>query len=144
MLQGLVATAFTVNSITGSRARNILIHHKLLNYQEPLLLPGIGFTEKRAIIPEPSLSDPVASDAVKAYPNPTRDHITVEYQIQSISERLVLEIHTSKGQLVLSTIITDNKGMISLNLKSLKPGTYFISLKSPERTIGSCRFTIAR
>ncbi len=67
------------------------------------------------------------------YPNPVQDKITVDVKLEQASSLLIL-INTMDGKLVLSRTITDatNAHHEELDLKSLEPGTYIITISSPE------------
>ena len=68
-----------------------------------------------------------------AYPNPVSDQINIEYEMEEPRD-FCLEIHDSNGKTVLRTMYPSNrqttKNWISLNLKSIPSGTYFLWIKS--------------
>jgi hypothetical protein len=64
---------------------------------------------------------------VSVYPNPTYDHITIDFQ-QTLSEQVEVEITDMNGKLILSNIISTGINSVEIDLNNINSGIYFITL----------------
>ena len=77
-------------------------------------------------LPEPLPIEPVAEKAIRVYPNPTANNITLNIGSDESLLGKVASIHNQLGQPVMQVLIT--KGTISISLQSLKDGIYFLRI----------------
>lgn len=75
------------------------------------------------------LDDFLASE-VKVFPNPVSTNLNVE--IRGNTDSIALDLFDVTGKLVIQKSISDNS--ISLNMKSLPQGIYFLKVSSSEKT----------
>ncbi len=73
------------------------------------------------------VNDPVKSESkkMKIFPNPSKTDCTIEYKS---GKNLVLEIYSSKGDLVKEIQLPANRNQIRLNTDQLGKGTYHVIL----------------
>lgn len=112
------------NVNVGSRTRNMSSETKHVTYQERILSGEIA-------IPEDVAYDEIVY-AIKTYPNPAKDNVTIKYSLPSASH-VTLEITDTMGN-ILSTPVEGvrEKGghEVIFNVSSLKQGVYLLVLKS--------------
>lgn len=78
----------------------------------------------------------LAMATIKSYPNPTQNMVTLEVNAYKANGEVTIKVYNMIGQSVLmqKSRIVDSKCFI--NLGSLIPGTYMISLYEKETLIG--------
>ena len=78
-----------------------------------------------------SLSPPNNSNTIKVFPNPTNDHITIDYGNFSIMTGYQLQIENSLGQQVFQTDITQQSDYLNLSNWGGN-GLYFVHIIDPQ------------
>ena len=97
---------------------------------------GLGmFMDKTYFVPSvsvPSYRKPAVDNALKVYPNPTNDKVTIDFTL-SKDEQVQLNIIDITGKVVSSTNIGNrDSGLHSeiINCSNLPSGMYFVNLKT--------------
>lgn len=87
-----------------------------------------------------SLSDRMTVEAFKLYPNPSDDHITIEFLLRS-REQTEVKIYDALGRLIWEKGIvpTGVKQQIKLDISSWAEGSYFLRIENQEEQ-ASTRF----
>jgi len=75
-------------------------------------------------LPEPPPIEPVAEIAIRVFPNPTANSITIDIAADESLLGKVASIHNQLGQQVMQVLIT--KSTTRINLQSLRDGIYFL------------------
>lgn len=68
----------------------------------------------------------IIDSKLKIYPNPAHNYISIEYDLKSDLE-LYVKLINNNGQLVKSMESINGSGIATLDVKSLKPGLYYIN-----------------
>jgi hypothetical protein len=123
-----------------SRARRLLINSNSIEYEEPYILPEnfkkFDVKEKR------KQNKVVSSSFVKAYPNPAKDYITIEYASVNEHSSCSILIYDSHGKLVKSVKPVKFQDQILLRTNYFKSGNYYVQLVSDNKCLTSCKFTV--
>jgi hypothetical protein len=77
------------------------------------------------------INPPNNSNTIKVYPNPTNDHITIEYGDFEIMNGYQLRIENSLGQEVFQTSINQESDYLNLNTWGGN-GLYFVHIVDPQ------------
>lgn len=108
---------------------SIYVVHQNSDYQDAGLTPSDGFTTRQVLIR--LQGDPVTTSIAESesqifsmYPNPAADHITLN-QVQNGS---VIRIFDTQGSLVHEQVSV--AGTETLDLKSIEPGAYMITVQN--------------
>lgn len=77
------------------------------------------------------------SKAVKVYPNPADQQVTLEWNINSVLALQKVELFNTAGQLVLQQSLNTSaaRGKLSLNTASLAPGMYYLLLRTEQGVV---------
>ena len=78
-----------------------------------------------------SLNPPSNSNTIKVFPNPTNDHITIDYGNFLIMNGYQLKIENSLGQQVFQTSITQQSDYLNLTAWGGN-GLYFVHIIDPQ------------
>jgi len=78
-----------------------------------------------------SLNPPNNANAIKVFPNPTNDHITIDYGNFSVMNGYQLKIENSLGQQVFQTNITEQSDYLNLTTWGGN-GLYFVHIIDPQ------------
>jgi len=74
---------------------------------------------------------------ISVYPNPTRDAVTIEYELPTGISSANLFIINSAGQTVKTYRISSVVNRVNLDLSGLSPGNYFYQISGPNGAIGT-------
>lgn len=97
-------------------------------YNENICYQNVTVTDTLKINTTITSYNPVTYlNTIKVYPNPTNDHITIDYGNYSKLSGYTLKITNSLGSLVYSTVVTQQQSYLSLSSFGGK-GLYFIYL----------------
>jgi hypothetical protein len=77
---------------------------------------------------------------IAAFPNPTRNDLTISYELPEGSHKAELLIHDMNGTIVKQYTVTDAFNNVRLSLNALPPGTYTYSIKTDNEMIPSGKF----
>jgi len=130
------------SSMAGVYARNILLALNLISYDEPILLPDLlksaeAMNEYRNILSK-------ANDAparLKAQPNPARDYIIVEYELEKEIDALI-EVRNLAGLVRYSKSATNQQDQFTIDTRNWKAGFYIATLTLNGRLVESVKFTV--
>lgn len=123
-----------------SYARRLLVKSNFLAYEEPYVLPD---NTKKYEIKEKEKKKQVVSRAfLKAYPNPAKDYITIEYDLGNELSVSSIVIYDSHGKQVKSIKLGKQNDQFIVRTGNLKPGDYFIQLISGNQSLSFARFAI--
>lgn len=78
-----------------------------------------------------SLNPPTNSNTIKVFPNPTNDHITIDYGNFNVMNGYQLKIENSLGQQVFQTSITQQSDYLNLTAWGGN-GLYFVHIIDPQ------------
>jgi hypothetical protein len=78
-----------------------------------------------------SLNPPTNSNTIKVFPNPTNDHITIDYGNFNVMNGYQLKIENSLGQQVFQTSITQQSDYLNLTTWGGN-GLYFVHIIDPQ------------
>jgi hypothetical protein len=125
-------------------ARNLLIAQGVLDYEEEVIIPESNkssFAQQEAEDLEEALE---AHNYLTLFPNPAKDYLIIEYQLEMEYADASLQIFDQKGillQTIAATYIQDQKVIPTTDLKA---GTYFIRLSFNGREMEKKKFTVIR
>ncbi|MCL1942887.1 MAG: T9SS type A sorting domain-containing protein [Candidatus Azobacteroides sp.] len=75
------------------------------------------------------------------YPNPSKDNITLPYDLKG-AENGVMRIFSTSGVEVKSLIVTGSEKQLQLQVSDFLPGNYFYTVSVNNETVGSNRFIV--
>jgi len=118
--------------LPGIYARNILIALGEINYQEPYILPNPLKATDVDYYPLPELEK---INYLKIFPNPARDYIVVEYNmnvenylIGNGQQNIILRLTDINGKLIRVQHLNRPKDQLVVNTKAFNPGVYICNL----------------
>ena len=130
------------SNAVSAAAQSLMVAHKLLEYEEPYLVPDLT---KSMEVKEPKAKPAVdKSNLLKVYPNPANEFITIEYNAGSAENQLLIEVIDEKGRLVYNTNLTRRIDQIIIDTRNFKSGNYIIRLVSGSKCIGNANIIISR
>ena len=128
--------------ITHVFARNILIALGEIEYEEPIILPDLFKSSEAMADYEELLSKATeATGYIKVQPNPAKDYIIVEYDLQNKTGG-VIKINNVNGNLKYAKDIFNKKDQLTVDTREWNAGIYIVTLKINGRLIESVKFTI--
>ena len=93
-------------------------------------------------------SDPTGTEeilspsAVKVYPNPASQTLTIDLQELNVSGQASMRIFDMQGRVLRQTNVNVS-GILSIDISDLNAGNYLLNLSNGEFTVGK-RFSVAR
>jgi len=122
-------------------ARNLLLIYKDgLEYHEPYIEIDTS-TMKSAAVHNPVFGNRWPQDVYfKLYPNPAKEYITLEYDMDYTAEDPVAEILTLRGEHIETFRLHGTQGVKIIDLRSWVPGTYLIKLSTNGKTLQNEKF----
>ncbi|MBN2777721.1 MAG: S8 family peptidase [Bacteroidales bacterium] len=128
----LFALANDTLVVESAQAQVILEHAGLAEYP-PIVYPPVIDNQKSVKIKSPinPIKDP-ANEFFKIYPNPVKEILYVEYFLLDIEseENKYLEVLSETGELIERIQISNQAGIIQLNVRNYKPAIYLIRLNT--------------
>ncbi len=135
-------TRFSKAEPIPTAARSIMVAHNLLENNEPYLEPDLTKSTEISIPKTNSAQE--STEAIRVYPNPGRDYITIEYNLGNDYTSGSYEIVDQSGKVVKKGTLNHSTDQVVLDTRSLTPGNYYISLISNNKSVNSTRFVIFR
>ncbi|MBC8487044.1 MAG: metallophosphoesterase [Bacteroidetes bacterium] len=123
-------------------ARNILLALNQMEYEEPIILPDL--LKSSAAMDEYKELLSKAADApgyIKVKPNPAKDYIIIEYELEQEVEATI-EINNISGNLKYLGNFTNRHDRFTVDTRKWKAGIYIATLKINDKLIESFKFTI--
>jgi hypothetical protein len=106
-------------------SRNILITAGLLDYDEPIIT-NTSLKQGRADKVRRKVKD--NETLLKAYPNPCKDYIIIDYKERKIEDRILCVLTNSSGAKLSIIPISTDQNSVVLPLTDVSPGMYLLSL----------------
>jgi len=132
-----------IYSEPGAYARNALLFNDLITYEEPYILP-----ENTLKIDEPgddySTEKISLPPAFRLYPNPAKDYLTIEYNLEASSCNGYLEFWDLNGRLKCMLSLSSDKHSEIISTKDLNTGLYLCKLICNGEIIGSEKISIVK
>jgi hypothetical protein len=126
----VVQTATAGQYEAASLARILVnLNADTLNYQEPTYLPVN--TAPPRLRPFGNWAEPQPEPGFSLQPNPARDHVTIQYRLPDHVNEAVLRIIDIMGQEVMRLELSGQIGSRIVNLSSLPPAWYAVTIESP-------------
>ncbi|KAF5045410.1 hypothetical protein DSECCO2_481540 [anaerobic digester metagenome] len=123
-----------------SAATGVLLASGFINYDEPYLAPDL--TKKTTVkLPKQkgSLNNP---EALRVYPNPTSNYITIEFDLGDEASDALIEIIDASGKIVWVKKSNKSKNQLVADVQMLSTGNYLARLYSNRHLIASKTFVI--
>ncbi len=143
---GQITTLFdmeeSLNGMASVYARNILLALNQMEYGEPIILPDMMKSSEAMDEYKELLGK--AADApgyIKVQPNPAKDYIIIEYELEK-EVVSVIEIHDISGNLKFLGNFTIRQDQCTVDTRKWKAGIYIATLKVNSKLIESVKFTI--
>jgi len=111
--------------VPGSYARNILLHSKLITYNESLT--GDGAFKSARLTKKKGVKSRF-SDQVKIFPIPCKDFFTVMMEKSSENQQVNFRIFDVTGKMVESGINQLNNRSFTIDISNFNPGVYYLFL----------------
>jgi len=89
---------------------------------------GLCSKVETVVIGTIGLNDPIELSA-EVYPNPAVEAVTIALNAPLLQDATI-EVYTLEGRLVMSTEVSSGKNEITLDVRSLANGVYWINLES--------------
>lgn len=136
-LWGLIADDTVGNYYPSVLARNCLLNSGLLTYQEPLVFDqdGMKSQTERKHYPKITIQS-VGSSYLKVFPNPARDYIIIEYQLNKGCTDGLIRIFSSEGKNIKNVPVYSMNSEIILPIGDF-PGSFLITLHGCSGVIDS-------
>ena len=129
------------SAYVSSSARGLLVANNLMQYSEPYLVPD--FTKNTEV--KKGRKDQLKfSLYVKVYPNPSKDYITIEYNLNNKNSQAYILIVDPSGRTIRSISVSKLQDLMLFDTSSLKSGNYFVQLVQGGKLLTSSRFTIIK
>ena len=74
------------------------------------------------------------SKLVRMFPNPSKNILTVQVKLD-VMERCVITISNTLGQVIWQGNLTNAETVLSDEISSLAPGTYFVKVHNQSQTV---------
>ncbi|MBN3036665.1 MAG: T9SS type A sorting domain-containing protein [Bacteroidales bacterium] len=138
-LSGICSSA---SGLAGFYAMNVLLALNELSYDEPVILPGIL---KSSPVNQPGFNhagnSPESDVSLKVMPNPAKDFIMVEYELNRDGEAL-LQVLDATGLTKYSHKPSGRSDVMVVSTSGWKPGVYIAVLKLNGNIMESKKFVI--
>ena len=125
------------DNLGGTGARNLMISEGLMQYNEPVILPEPEI--KSIKVEHTATINPVVGYALRLFPNPAYDYVTVEYELP---EHGTLEFSGIDGKMIFSQQLPTGKDQHIIPIQELIPGNYIVSLFAGNKILSSVKLTI--
>jgi hypothetical protein len=141
-----IATLLNIEAANSGRvsayARGILLALNETEYDEPINIPDLLKSSAAIADYEELLSKAGnAPGYIKVKPNPAKDYIIIEYELEQDVDAAI-EIVDISGNLKYSATFTNRQEQFTVDTRSWKAGIYVSTLKINGRLIESVKFTI--
>jgi hypothetical protein len=122
--------------LPGIYARNLLINHGLLEYEETIYLPeSLKDAPVSASSELPARENP---KFIKVYPNPAGSYLIIEYDLRSTISEAVILISDINGRILDTFVLEDKQNQRLIDTDPFSPGLHILQLYSPSLSTGFC------
>ncbi|MBP1645464.1 MAG: subtilisin-like serine protease [Bacteroidetes bacterium] len=128
------------NDAIGAKAKSILYFKGIKTDYHPIVVNMENEPKSKPVRIQSSLSDLSNAD-ITVVPNPAKDHITITYNLPP-KQIYTLKIYDNKGIELLNKTLNSNKGMKTIELKTLKSGTYYYTITDSKSVVKSDKIII--
>jgi hypothetical protein len=81
---------------------------------------------------------------LKVYPNPATDYVTFDYELPEYVEKSTIIIISITGKVVKEFDMSDIKGQVLWDTRTIENGIYFYALKQGKTTLASGKVSIMK
>jgi len=128
-------------SRAGAKARAYLnFYDDNTNYHPELIAEPSN--KSKAIRVKPNISNMFDAN-IKLSPNPAKDYITFTYDLPP-KNIYTVSIYDSKGKEVIVKKLNSNKGVQSIELKNLRSGAYYYTIKDNNKVIKTDKIIVVK
>jgi hypothetical protein len=139
-IQALLAISAQDAGLATVYARNILISFGEMQYEEPILMPDL-LKSSKSMEEYNTLINSQSDLKIKVVPNPSKDYIIVEYELESLSTGQI-NIFDVTGKPIFSVQTTNPKDQVTIDTRGWKPGVYVATLMINSKAKKTVKFTI--
>ena len=126
--------------LAGIYAQNLLIAAGLLEYEADIEIPEmlkfmpVFQNERRRVV--------TTAAYLKVFPNPARNFITVEYNLDSEPANAEVLVIAADGRIIRQANLKNSHAQVVIELHNLPSGMYIIQLKNNHKMLGIGKFNI--
>jgi hypothetical protein len=122
-------------------ARNILLAMDEVVYNEPIIKADLTKSQQAQDDYNQLIKALNNHQCLNVYPNPAKEFIVVEHQLEQEPINSYIEIKNVKGELMKKWAVPGIKNSQTINIRDYKPGTYIVTLFVDNKLTGSVKFT---
>jgi hypothetical protein len=123
-------------------ATNMLIALGEVQYEEPVIMPDY-LKSARASGSQPGVDKIHKPQMLKVKPNPAKDFIIVEYELET-GGNILIEITDISGKPVHSMQAINARDEVTVDTRNWTPGAHIVTLKLNGKPVESVKFTITQ
>jgi hypothetical protein len=123
-------------------ATNMLIALGEVQYEEPVIMPDY-LKSARASGSQPGVDKTRKPQMLKVKPNPAKDFIIVEYELET-GGNILIEVTDVSGKPVHSMQAINARDEVTVDTRHWKPGAHIVTLKLNGKPVESVKFTITQ
>jgi hypothetical protein len=86
--------------------------------------------------------EPESTAYLKVFPNPARNFITVEYNLDSEPANAQVLVIAADGRMIRHVHLKNSRDQVVIELQNLPSGMYIIQLKNNHKMLGTAKFNI--
>jgi hypothetical protein len=129
--------------LPGVFARNILLANKLIEYQEPVVLPNpLKSAEVRKDYSKINVNPVTGASRLLIYPNPSNQYIIVEFHLDNDGTESYIDILDASSIKVGEMQLHGSQNQVVVPVNNLKPGLYLVRLMVDQRVIESRKVAV--
>jgi hypothetical protein len=111
-------------------ARNVLIANRIMEYNEPIILPD---NTKSQDLPKFYKTSKLVQDRyMKIFPNPANHYFIIEYNLRNKfgdNPKIEFSLFSSEGKPILSKFEHKNQDQVLIETRNFEEGTFICSMK---------------
>jgi len=133
----------SANAGTGSvYARNILLTLNEIEYNEPVILPGV-LKSSEAEKYEQYLQSASEMKYLEVFPNPVQDHVIISWKLNTSTD-VKIKITDNTGKNISEIAVNSSENQQVFDTHNLKPGVYIATLIVNGKQTDSAKFTLIK
>ncbi|MCF8369003.1 MAG: T9SS type A sorting domain-containing protein [Bacteroidales bacterium] len=122
-------------------ARNVLLAMEETSWDEPIILPDFSKSAALEQKYEDLLSALDDHHYLEIFPNPARDYLILEHQLEMDYEAVIVKIANAQGVTQMQVNLVGRQNQKTLNISQLKAGVYVATILVNNKEIESVKFT---